>query len=396
MAYLRRMADQALADAIETFPVVLLDGARATGKTTTASRVAASELRFPRDLALVESDPDRVLAGANRPVLVDEWQLAGIDLLWAIKAIVDDDPRPGSFILTGSVEPTAYGPTYPLTGRGIHITLRPMSRRELAGAGAGPLWLDRLLAGELAVPGRRCAQLGVDELTVTGFPAAPARWSADWLRSYAMTIAERSVEDRRDPVRVTRLLRVLGESESQAVPDEHLWRAADINRVTLASYRQMLERTHIRADLPAWESNRLKRITTYPKVQYVDAALALALAGIGPVELGRDPALAGRYLESFVAAQLRPECDWLGAVLHHLRTRGGEHEIDLLIELEHGVVAIEVKAGVRPRPADARHLTWLREQLGERVLAAVVLHRGDATFQLAEGVWALPIASLWS
>ena len=396
MAYLPRVIDQVLADAIETFSVVLLDGARATGKTTTASRLAKSEFRFPRDLALVESDPQQVLATADRPVLVDEWQLAGTELLWAIKALVDDDPSPGSFILTGSVEPAAYGPTYPLTGRGTHITLRPMSRRELVGAGAEPLWLDRLLGGELAVPGRRWPRMEIDELTVTGFPAAPARSSADWLRSYAPTVAERTIENRRDPVRLTRLLRVLAESESQAVPDEHLWRAADINRATFVSYRQMLERTHIRTDLPAWESNRLKRITSYPKIQYVDAALALALARIGPVELRRDPILAGRYLESFVAAQLRPEGDRAGAVLHHLRTKGGEQEIDLLIELEHGIVAIEVKAGVRPRPADARHLVWLREQLGKRVLASIVLHRGDATFQLVDGVWALPISSLWS
>lgn len=396
MAYLPRVIDQLLADRLETSSVVLLDGARATGKTTTASRLAKSEFRFPRDLDLVESDPHQVLAGADRPVLVDEWQLAGTELLWAIKAIVDDDPSPGSFILTGSVEPAAYGPTYPLTGRGTHVTLRPMSRRELVGRGAGPLWLDRLLAGELTVPGRGWLGTEVGELTVTGFPAAPARSSADWLRSYALTIAERDIENRRDPVRVTRLLRVLAESESQAVPDEHLWRAADINRATLASYRQMLERTHIRADLLAWESNRLKRITTYPKLQYVDAALALALARVGPTELRRDPILAGRYLESFVAAQLRPECDRAGAVLHHVRTKGGEHEIDLLIELERGMVAIEVKAGVRPRAADARHLVWLREQLGERLLASIVLHRGDTTFQLVDGVWALPISSLWS
>ncbi|WP_436698971.1 ATP-binding protein [Nocardioides sp. BYT-33-1] len=272
-----------------------------------------------------------------------------------------------------------------------------MSRRELDGGGAGPLWLERLTAGEITVPGRRCPRLEIEDLAITGFPAASGlASSAEWLRSYAGTIAERSVEDRRDPVRVHRLLRVLAESESQAVPDEQLWRSADINRATLAAYDQMLTRTHIRADLPAWESNRLKRITTYPKRQYVDAALALALARIGPDELHRDPALAGRYLESFVAAQLRPECDRIGGVLHHLRTKGGEHEVDLLVELDDGIVAAEVKAGVVPRPADARHLVWLREQLGDRVRAAVVLHRGEATFELVDGVWAVPITSFWT
>ncbi len=383
--------------ALETFPVVMLDGARATGKTTSASRAASSELRLPRDLALVESDPARVLTDGGRPVLVDEWQLAGTGLLWAAKAIVDEDPTPGSLILAGSVEPEAYGPTYPLTGRSVRIALRPMTRRELDGAGAGPLWLERLLGGEVTVPGRRHPRMDVADLVVTGFPAASGlSSSAEWLRSYAGTITEREVGDRRDPIRVNRLLRVLAESESQAVPDEHLWRSADINRATLAAYEQMLTRTHIRADLPAWESNRLKRITTYPKRQYVDAALALALARIGPDQLRRDPALAGRYLESFVAAQLRPECDRLGGVLHHVRTKGGEREIDLLIELDGGLVAAEVKAGVEPRPADARHLVWLREQLGDRLLATVVLHRGEATFELVEGVWAVPVTSLWA
>lgn len=397
VSYLPRVADISVSTAAETFPVVLLDGARATGKTTSASRTAATELRFPRDLALVESDPQAVLATAERPVLVDEWQLAGTDLLWTIKTIVDDDPTPGSFVLAGSVEPEAYGPTYPLTGRSTRITLRPMSRRELAGDGAGPLWLERLLDGALARPRAGSARFDIEDLTVTGFPAASGlAGSADWLRSYAATIAERSVEERRDPVRVNRLLRVLAESESRAVPDEHLWRTADINRETLRSYDDMLRRTHIRADLPAWESNRIKRITTYPKRQYVDAALALALARIGPGELSRDPALAGRYLESFVAAQLRPECDRMGGVLHHLRTKGGEREIDLLLELDDGIVALEVKASVQPKPADARHLLWLREQMGGRVLASAVLHRGAATFELVDGVWAIPVTSMWT
>jgi hypothetical protein len=79
-----------------------------------------------------------------------------------------------------------------------------------------------------------------------------------------------------------------------------------------------------------------------------------------------------------------------------VRTKGGEREIDLLIELDGGLVAAEVKAGVEPRPADARHLVWLREQLGDRLLATVVLHRGEATFELVEGVWAVPVTSLWA
>jgi predicted AAA+ superfamily ATPase len=382
---------------LASFPVVLIEGARATGKTTTASRLATTEFRLPRDAALLASDPEGVLSSAEGTVLIDEWQLAGTDLLWVIKSLVDADPTPGRFILTGSVSPESYGPTYPLTGRGTRLRLTPMTQRELTGGGAGPTWLATLIDGLATKPGHAHPKLDLTTLATSGFPAAAkAADSADWLRAYAATVAERETGERHDPVRVMRLLRVLAATEGQAVPDETIWSAADINRVTFVRYHQMLERTHILGDLPSWETNRLKRITTYPKRCFADAALALALARLTPAALTQDPALAGHYLESFVAAQLRPECDAIGATLHHLRTQGQQQEIDFVIETEEGLIALEVKAGVNPTPRDARHLLWFKEKLGSRVLHSVVLHRGEASFELAEGVWALPITSMWT
>lgn len=332
-----------------------------------------------------------------RPVLIDEWQLAGVEVLWTIKQIVDDDPTPGSFILTGSVEPETYGPTYPLTGRSARLLLRPMSRREQIGGGGEPTWIDRLRAGEILRTDSGGRRTELDLLTTSGFPGAvPTNDHRAWLRAYAATVAERSVDERRDPERVARLLRVLAELESQAVPDETVWRSADLNRETLHAYRDMLARAHILTPLPAWETNRLKRITSYPKRQLADTALALALARLGADELVVHPTLAGRYLESFVAAQLRPEADAVDGHLSHLRTRGGEHEVDIVIDIGGRLIAIDVKAGVNPTPRDARHLAWLRDRFGDRLDASLVMHRGEATFQLVDGVWAVPISSLWS
>ena len=147
---------------------------------------------------------------------------------------------------------------------------------------------------------------------------------------------------------------------------------------------------------PAWQTNRLKRLTSYPKRFTVDAALSLAIAGVGEEELSTDPALAGHYLESFVAAQLRPETEVRGGGLYHVRARAGEHEVDLVVEIEGRLIGIEVKHAVRPRPEDAKHLAWFAESMGDRVAAAVVLHRGTATYELQPGVWALPITSMWS
>lgn len=158
----------------------------------------------------------------------------------------------------------------------------------------------------------------------------------------------------------------------------------------------MLRRAHVTADLPAWETNRIKRITAQGKRQLLDAAFALAIARISPTEFENNPTLAGRYFESWVASQLRPECDALDAQPFHVQTKGGDQEIDLLVQLPEGLIAIEVKAGTRPTASDADHLQWLQRQLGSDLLAAVVLHRGDHTFELTPGVWAVPMSTLWS
>ncbi len=397
MDYLPRIGDAELTRLLSTSPIVMLDGARATGKTTSAVRVAASELRLPRDLAMLQSDPVAVLRNLKKPALVDEWQLAGVDLLWALKEIVDDDPTPGSFILTGSVEPESLGPTYPLAGRAARLVWRPMSVREIAGAGGAQLWIDRLANGDLYTPSNTADPTAIDLLTRSGFPAV--RTLGDprpALHAYADSIAQRSIEERRDAVGVGRLLRVLAELECLVVPEERVWRAADINRATCVSYQAMLQRTHVVQPSNAWLTNRLKRMTAMSKRYFADTALALAVAGISAEQLRLDPTIAGRYFDSFIACQLRPEIDAKRATMHHMRSKGGEHEIDIVIESAGKIFAFEVKAGVRPVPADAKHLQWLQSEISDSLIAAAVIHRGASTWELVPGIWALPASSIWS
>lgn len=397
MDYLPRIADAALDEALASSPIVMVAGARATGKTTSCARRATSQLRLPRDLPLLLSDPATVLRTLSPPALIDEWQLAGTDVLWALKEVVDDDPSPGAFILTGSVEPEAYGPTYPLTGRAATVTWRPMSRRERLGNGDGPAWLEQLRDGSLFVPHNGEASANLDLLTQSGFPGSLRATNAvPQLLAYADSIAQRGGDERRDPVGIGRAMRVLAELDGQAVPMERIWRAADLNRLTLARYYALLERTHVIEPAPAWQTNRLKRLTARPKQFYADTALALAISGLTADHLTSDPTIAGGFLESFVACQLRPEVDRFRGSLHHLRDTAGKHEVDIVIELGGRVVAIEVKATTRPTPAHAAHLEWLRAHLGATIEATVVLHRGTATWELVPGVWAVPISTLWN
>jgi predicted AAA+ superfamily ATPase len=129
-----------------------------------------------------------------------------------------------------------------------------------------------------------------------------------------------------------------------------------------------------------------------------DTSLLAAALHLDELAVMRDGNLLGRLIETYVLAQIRPELELAGFTprLYHLREKNGRHEIDLIAELSGGdVVAIEIKSSAAPTRGDARHLEWLREQLGERFLAGAVLHTGPRPFQLAERVFALPICTLW-
>ena len=145
---------------------------------------------------------------------------------------------------------------------------------------------------------------------------------------------------------------------------------------------------------PAFDSNRVKRLTTYPKRYLADTALSLSLAGIAVPDIVADPTRAGRYVESFVMQQLRPQVTAVRGWLSHLRTGAGEREIDAIIEVGTDVYAFEVKYGTQPTTADARHLAWLSDELGGRFQAGFVVHTGGDTFPLGDRIWATPLEQL--
>ncbi|WP_454295685.1 ATP-binding protein [Salana multivorans] len=391
--YLPRHVDAELAAALRSSPIVLLDGPRAAGKTTSARRLAASTVMLPRDLSALHTDPERYLRSLPTPVLIDEWQLAGTSLLWTLKALVDEDPAPGRFLLTGSVEPASYGPTYPLTGRSARLVMRPMTVAELDGRGAEPTFLDGILSGTQPVPtAGRVSTFELGWLTRPGFPATrDLPDSRYFLDAYSSAVSERAGEEGRDSARLMRAMRVLAALSGQALPDQRIWDAADINKATWRQYDDLLLRAHLSAPLPAFESNRLKRLTGYPKRFLSDTALALALADLRIDDLRTDQGVAGPFLESFVMQQLRPQVDRAGGSLAHLRTAGGDREVDAVVEVGTRLYGVEVKLAARPNPRDARHLDWFREVWGPRFGAGFVIHTGGDTYPLGDGLWAVPL-----
>ena len=150
--------------------------------------------------------------------------------------------------------------------------------------------------------------------------------------------------------------------------------------------------------VPAWTSNRLKRLVKRAKRYVVDAGLVAAALRLDVDATMRDGDLLGRVLDTFVACQIRAELPMSSKRprLFHARAQQGRNEIDLLAELSAGrVVGVEVKASAAPTAKDARHLLWLQEQLGDRFIRGVVLHTGPRAYALCDDIVAAPICSLW-
>ena len=177
-----------------------------------------------------------------------------------------------------------------------------------------------------------------------------------------------------------------------------LLQAADVSAVTARQYDDLLAEAFVATTVPAWHTHRLKRLIRTSKRYVLDPGLAMAAAGVDAEGLRRSGDLIGRLLDTFVHAQLWPELALLGSSsrLSHLRTEQGRHEVDLIAEHEGRVVGIEVKAGGVVTARDARHLAWLRDQLGDEFARGVVLHTGPGAYEVGERILAVPIAALWT
>ncbi len=407
-AYLPRLADSVLKEMVEDHPAVMVTGPRATGKTTTAKRIATStvSLSDDRESAAFRADPYVGLASRPEPILVDEWQVVP-ETLGAIKALVDDDPRRGRFVVTGSVRGDLDTPTWPGTGRLVRLALFGLTEREIEGKTAPSSWLASIISGEQK-PALSHVDLGgyIDRALRSGFPEAALQLSergrVRWLASYVDQLVTRDaehVEGGRDPVRLRRYLQALALNSAGIVDDVTLYEAAQINKSTARAYDQLLQNLLVVDKVPAWTSNRLKRLSLAPKRYLIDPGLFVGVLGIDRNDVLRDGDLLGRLIDTFVTAQIRTELALMSPSprLHHLRTGQGRHEIDLVIEVgARKLVAIEIKASATPNIDDARHLLWLRQELGEAVVASFVLHTGPNSFELAHGVMAYPISALWS
>ncbi|MGE5829325.1 MAG: ATP-binding protein [Micromonosporaceae bacterium] len=400
-----RLVNEALADT----RVVLVNGARQSGKSTLTRLVVN---RIPRASVRLLDDPATLRAALEEPtsfvehaglMLIDEIQLAP-GLLRPIKLAVDLDPRPGRFLLTGSSRVLALRELPDaLPGRMEIIELWPFSQGEIDGAPDGFVDAAFALGPELShgSPLRRVDYL--DRAVIGGFPEAvrrnPRRRAA-FFDSYLATLIERdvlqlaSIERRGE---LMKLLRVLAGRTGMLLVPGALANQVGIPRTTLVRYLELLAAVFLIKSVPAWSTNNTRRAIRAPKLMIVDSGVACHLLGQDSHRLGEPGGSAGQVLESMVLSELARQLTWADqrATLYHYRTKDGL-EVDAVLETADGrLVGIEVKAGATVRSEDLAGLRHLVAVADDRLVAGYVLYTGQQTLPFGEKIRAVPMDALW-
>lgn len=409
---IRRNIAKALGAALADTRVVLLNGARQTGKSTLAVQIVERmnatyvNLDDAATLALATSDPRGLIQGMNDRIVIDEVQRAP-ELFPEIKMEVDANPRPGRFLLAGSANILLLPQLSEfLTGRIEIITLWPLSQGEIEGREEG--LVDFLFSGK-AKPHQydaKVKRLDLSKRILTGgYPEAITRKVAarrrEWYGSYISTLLQRDVRDLTHIDRLAdmpRLLSVLAARTGNLMNISELSRTTGIAFSTLRRYLGLLEATFVLQVIPAWSTNLSKRLVKSPKIFLIDGGLTAYLIGQSDPGSLQESTQFGHLLEAFAVMELRKQLGWseTRCRIYHYRSSSGR-EVDILLEDQRGqVVGIEIKASARVGKKDFAGLESLAEIAGDKFVRGVVLYMGDAVLPFGSRFSAMPINALWT
>ena len=403
-----RQIETRLLEALQDTPVVLLAGPRQAGKTTLVKQIAERQglryLTMDDELALLSAkeDPTGFIRSIDC-VVIDEIQRAP-QLLLAIKKSVDEDRRPGRFLLTGSANLMAL-PTVAdsLAGRMETLHLLPLSQSEMALQSAN--WIDSAFAGRIlqlseASEGRDLVQ----RVLRGGYPEAVSRPSARrraaWAKQYMNAIIQRDVRDIASIEKLSALphfLRALAQTAGQMCNYSQLGAQVGLDGKTASKYIGVFEQLYLLKRVDVWARNGLSRVVKSPKLQFIDSGLLSTVLGMSLEQIQVSRTRFGHVLETFVLGELLKHSSTSNQGYRLLYYRDANQlEVDVVIENVQGeLIAVEVKASATVRHGDFKGLRKFAQLAGPALKMGVLLYDGEITMPMGEGIWAAPISSLW-
>jgi len=405
----KRWQETVLQEALQSRRVILLTGPRQCGKTTLAkTQLGDNNIYRTLDdqnlLQTAQLDPHGFVKHEGQRMIIDEVQLAPA-LLSAIKKVVDEDTRPGQYLLTGSANIQSLPSVKEsLAGRVRKIRLRPFTQGELTEK--KPTFLEKAFKQEFPseIVDTDDREAILKRAFNGGFPEVLTLREAErrqWYNDYIEALLDRDLSElinirRRDAM--VELLRVLAAWSSKFMDISAIGSGLGIQRATLESYINALEALYLVERLSPWTRTDYERVGKQPKLFMADGGLMRSILGWQFEQICLDSDRSGKLLETFIFHELSAQVDVSEGLysLFHYRDRE-KREIDFLLEREGGgLIGIEVKTGTTIGESAFKHLKWFKTHLAkEQSFIGVVLYTGKTTISLGEGMWAVPLSMLW-
>jgi len=421
--YKKRLIDDLLLEYKKSKFAILVEGAKATGKTSTCEELTEESfyLDQPIQREVIESNPQMVFS-SGKDILLDEWQR--LPEIWEIvRRKIDEGDYEGSIFMTGS-SPSLQPRIHSGSGRILRFKMRPLSieERELDVA---KVKLSDLLTGN--VEDTFTYQTNIilddylDEIFNSGFPGIrlePERFRARSIGSYIENIIHHDLLEQDIKVRKPQSMRAWlasyaaatatnasGATISEAAFSDSTG-AVSIN--TMQSYKEILQGIGVIEQVPAWLplGSLFSNLGKTPKHFLVDPAIAVSLLNVTkknilqgrrlPKTVGKlNKSFLGQLFESLVYQSLATYADICEAHLSHLRLRGGEKEIDFIVQKEDTLIAIEVKSKAKIEGKDVANLHWFEQKVKEEYdVVKLVVHTGPYAYKRPDGVIVVPLALL--
>lgn len=410
-SFLKRNIQDKLDRAIKNNPVVLINGARQSGKTTLVEQLCKykdySYITFDniQHLQAAQNDPFGFITNLKTPIVLDEVQRVP-EIFLTIKYVVDRNRQPGMFVLTGSANPLLLprlGDS--LAGRMAIIDLFPFSQGELSGI--KETFINTIFNENINNLGEvKLTKTDLCKKMVTGgFPPVQQLENyddrSDWFDNYLTTILQRDVKNLANIEGLSQLpnlMSLIATRASGLFNVAELSRSSKIATTTLHRYITLLQTLFMITSIQPWHSNLSKRIVKSPKIHLVDTGLLLYLQRIDADRLLLQNEAFGKAFENFIVSELIKQSSWNKPKvdLYYFRTHNGV-EVDIVLEGRNGeIVGIEVKGHESVRAKDFYGLRHLQKTIGSSFKAGIVIHPGSEIIPFGRNMWSVPIGSLWT
>ncbi len=410
MADYIRWAKGVVENALKVRRIVFISGERQCGKTTLTKQVRPSgaiwrTLDDSKLLKLALQDPAFFVQHDRGTMVIDEIQKAPL-LIGEMKQVVDQHNRKGQFLITGSAG--VYDSPLvkeSLAGRVKNVRLHTLTEGEIQGI--KPHFLAKAFAREF--PGQITGydKQSILELALRGgFPEViklnhTAR--REWHQEYVQTILDHDLRSLPD-VHIRRasalkaLLEVLAAWSSKYMSLSGICTSLEISKPTVLDYISLLERLYLIERIPSWIKDDYERVKKTDKVYMADPGLMASILRWHFDDIALDADRYGKLIETMVAKELAVLVGLDAQYsLYQYRDRQ-DHEIDFLVENEkQEILGIEVKGGSHVSRDDCKHMRWFKDKLpAAKKFTGIILYTGENTLSFGDGMFALPMAALWT